>query len=409
MTSLNAPILFNSSEGSDTQSSGSSAGANVYGTGASTTASSAVVTGIDTTGVQQGDLLWVQSSSGRQFSVIFSVDSSSQVTCDDTFANTESSRTWAIGGKRASIAGSIQTADNWTADFKDGFIIQFESGYTEAFPSSLRARTGGAFTIRAEPNASVRPKLTAGGTFVFGQGSGYLVKGIEFTKSSSGGNVASSGSGGDLIFSKCKFGDSSNLGSRAYSTDRKMIFDRCEFTASNEGIYTTADLIIRGCVFNGGSKGVSFNYPSNQHSIHNCLFNGCDIGVHGNTWGGDLFFPKIIEANIFNCVDAGIQIPANNSFRQRGMLCTSNIFINSTYGVEFVASTLPTTSSYNLFESNAFYNIGTSNYLNDDGNIYNDITLTADPFVDAANGDFNLNATNGGGGTLRSTNYTLGG
>ena len=39
----------------------------------------------------------------------------------------------------------------------------------------------------------------------------------------------------------------------------------------------------------------------------------------------------------------------------------------------------------------------------------NNNELIIDPFVDAVNGDFNLNATNDGGGTLRSTNYTLGG
>jgi uncharacterized protein YgiM (DUF1202 family) len=91
MTAIGQPIYFNSTSGSDTTASGSSAGANVYGSGASTTSASSVVTGITTTGVQAGDLLWVQSSSGRQFSVIASVDSGTQVTCDDTFANTESS------------------------------------------------------------------------------------------------------------------------------------------------------------------------------------------------------------------------------------------------------------------------------------------------------------------------------
>ena len=53
--------------------------------------------------------------------------------------------------------------------------------------------------------------------------------------------------------------------------------------------------------------------------------------------------------------------------------------------------------------------MGTSNYRNDDGGTYDDITLTADPFIDAANGDFNLNATAGGGAVLRSTKYTVGG
>ena len=87
MTALGGPIVLNNSTGSDTTASGLGS-SNVYGSGASTTASSAVVTGISTTGVSSGDLLFVQSSSGRKFSVIASVDSSTQVTCDDVFANT---------------------------------------------------------------------------------------------------------------------------------------------------------------------------------------------------------------------------------------------------------------------------------------------------------------------------------
>jgi len=101
MTTPNGAIVFNASTGSDSAASGLGPATAVTGSGASTTAASAVVTGINTTGVTSGDLLWVQSSSGRQFSIIASVDSGTQVTCDDTFANTEGSRTWAIGGKRS--------------------------------------------------------------------------------------------------------------------------------------------------------------------------------------------------------------------------------------------------------------------------------------------------------------------
>ena len=409
MTAPNGAILFNSTtgNGSDITASGLGA-ANVYGSGASTTGSSAVVTGIDTTGVSSGDLLWVQSSSGRQFSIIFTVDSSTQVTCDDVFANTESGRTWAIGGKRASISGSVASLDDWTADFKDDWTIQFESGYTETFTSRLRARTGGFFRIQSDPNAAIKPKLTTSSDFIFGAGSGFLVKGIEFLKSSSGGTLCGHGSGGAIVFSECKFGDSSNLPSLAFGVYANSIFDKCEFNASGEGIYSqVSDLVSSGCVFNGGSKGMEFAYPSTGYFITNCIFDGCTVGIYSGTSGGTQYYPKLIEGNIFKCVDAGIQIPANNSYRQRGMLCKSNIFLGSNYGIEFAASTIPTTSLYSLYDSNAFYNIGTSNYLNDDGNTFNDINLTADPFVDAANGNFQIDSNPGGGALLRANNYAL--
>ena len=99
MTTPNGAIVFNATYGSDTQASGLGPATALYGSGA-TTDGTAVVTGITTTGVTAGDLLWVQTSSGRQFSIIASVDSGAQVTCDDTLS-AGLSQTWAIGGKRA--------------------------------------------------------------------------------------------------------------------------------------------------------------------------------------------------------------------------------------------------------------------------------------------------------------------
>lgn len=103
MTVPNGPILFNSATGSDSTASGLGPSIALSGSGASTTASSGVVTGISTSGVSAGDLLWLESLSGRQFSIIASVDSGTQVTCDDVFDNTENGVIWAIGGKRASF------------------------------------------------------------------------------------------------------------------------------------------------------------------------------------------------------------------------------------------------------------------------------------------------------------------
>lgn len=79
MTTPNGPIVFNNTDGSDTAASGLGPAVALTGNGASTAGSSSVATGISTTGVSSGDLLFVQSSSGRKFSVIASVDSSTQV------------------------------------------------------------------------------------------------------------------------------------------------------------------------------------------------------------------------------------------------------------------------------------------------------------------------------------------
>lgn len=103
-------ILIDNSSGSDTAASGAGPATALHGTGAATTASGSTVdlsadspnlSGVATDG---SALLWVQSSSGRQASPITAVNNTTKVvTVSDTYANTESGKTWAIGGKRATL------------------------------------------------------------------------------------------------------------------------------------------------------------------------------------------------------------------------------------------------------------------------------------------------------------------
>lgn len=55
---------------------------------------------------------------------------------------------------------------------------------------------------------------------------------------------------------------------------------------------------------------------------------------------------------------------------------------------------------------NAYYS-NTSGEVSGVNNGEHDITLTANPFVDAANGDFNLNRVTGGGLALRQAPVVL--
>lgn len=411
MTAANGPILFNSSTGSDSAASGLGPSVAVVGSSAELDGTSTVdvsYDGVSLSSISAGDLLFCDTTSGRKFSVIASVDTINETITTDDAWSVESGVSWAVGGKRASITGSVVSLDDWTADVKEGYIIQFESGYTESFTSRLRARTGGFYTVRGEPDAAIRPKLTTSYDFVIGPGQGMQFLNMEFAKSAAGGTLLSHGSGGTSVWKNCKFGDSTNLPAIAFKTDARSVIEGCEFTGS-EGVYSNAtEIVLSGCLFKSCGKGISFVYSSMSHTVVNCIFHQCDVGISEGTTGGNALPAKLIEGNVFNCVDAGIQVPANSSWRQRGILCKNNLFANSTYGIEFVGNTLPNTSLHSVYLGNAFYNMGTSNYRNDDGGIYGDITLTADPFIDAANGDFNLNGTAGGGAVLRSTKYTVG-
>jgi hypothetical protein len=77
---------------------------------------------------------------------------------------------------------------------------------------------------------------------------------------------------------------------------------------------------------------------------------------------------------------------------------------NGGYGL-----TVNVTFPSHITRSNAFYNNASGPYNDSRIASSSDVILTADPFVDAANGDFNINNAAGGGAVLRSTKYTLGG
>lgn len=156
-------VAFNSSTGSDVNRSGYAASAAVGGTGAATVSGTAVVTVLadnpDLSAVAAGDLMWVDSSSGRQFSIIVSDDNGvgvKTVTCADNFANTEGSRNWGIGGKRATL-NNANSRKLFTADWKAGWIVETEDDQTITTSAIALFTAGdvvsGYITIRGKSGA----------------------------------------------------------------------------------------------------------------------------------------------------------------------------------------------------------------------------------------------------------------
>jgi len=422
MTAPNGAIKFNNSTGSDTQSSGLGPAVAVYGSGASTTGASAVVTGISTAGVSAGDLLWVQSSSGRQFSIIATVDSSTQVTCDDVFANTESGRTWAIGGKRATFSNA-DSRQLFSSDIPFGSTVEIEytgTHYSTGGLLTLRAAGTGALdqVVTFRGTGSQRPRIQgSAGNSESIRASGNKFENLEFE------NLATTGQpflGGSWLYVyNCKFIDSGSAtngtGSFLYcSSSYNSIVANCEFVGksgslSNAAIrqyyvygwYGTWNIV--DCKFSNfidtfnGEEGMGI-------SVKNCVFTDCQNGINhksttdrgGNSVTGCVFHNLSGDAVKY---DSGHAVKASS---------VSNTIFSNIGGNAISASSVWGQADSAYFNHNAFYNITGSNYSNLNAGS-NDITLTADPFVDAANGDFNLNNAAGGGAVLRSTSYTLGG
>ena len=414
MTTPNGAILFNNSTGNDITASGLGA-ANVYGSGASTTGSSAVVTGIDTTGVSSGDLLWVQSSSGRQFSIIATVDSSTQVTCDDTFANTESGRTWAIGGKRA----TFDNADSRQC-FTDSAGWTFETETDQSLTSAIvcpnlngthefKGSSGGIKTITQTADD---PNFEGG----INNASIMLFRNLKLQNS----NASKTTANGLAMRRKyhcfdCVFGDPVNqllrasyrLGDYPNGSVNNCIIQHC--TATNpygrEGgwaVNPSGGFVFNNCIFRNNAEAGLVTY---QYSVTctGCIF-------HDNVEDGWVrSIGATREGVVSKCIFANNGGDGMSAFNSSDFgdlsIVHDNIYVgNGGYGLD-VNGTFP---SY-ITRSNAFYNNASGSYSDSRIASDTDITLTADPFVDAANGDFNINNAAGGGAVLRSTKYTLGG
>ena len=416
MTTPNGPVLFNSSTGSDTAASGLGPATALSGAGASTTAASGVVTGIVTTGVTSGDLLWVGSTSGRRFSVIASVDSGTQVTCDDVFVNTESSRNWAIGGKRKSIAGSAYNFDDAVIDFNGVEFIQFEDGYTENTTSRMRFRSPSNYafrlTLRTEPNATVNARFTSNYTadpFVFGSSQTNAYERLEFEQTNASGSLGSSG-GGAGTFRYCKFGVGATKPTIAYKASRPETFIGCEFySAGSYCVSQTNQASFIECLFSGGTTGIDVTGTgATGFLVKGCIFEGHVDGILINSGGGQLHQWKFFVDNIFNCTNSGLNIASASSLRAVTVHFLGNIIANSTYGIVYATGMTSYPPTLGVYRNNAFCNIGISNYLNSYGGQVGDVSAASDPFVDSANGDYNLNDTASGGAILRSNNHLIG-
>ena len=399
MTAPNGAIVFNNSTGSDTTASGMGS-ANVYGAGASITSASAVVTGINTTGVAAGDLLWVQSSTGRQFSIIASVDSSTQVTCDDNFDVTESSRTWAIGGKRATLANAEQLFNTTYNTMSEKEVVLETDQTLSEF--SLNA-PGGRNVIRSDVEGTKR-KITFSGQYPV-RGSWWIFYDIEFESTYGSGSAVFYSSGSTTIWNtyvecyRCDFVSSTNQFDQLYQNGRSgaLIFYKCRFhnfSVSYILNYTTG--IFLKCHFKDNTSTYLLHTTGGYTGdVKECIFeNNSSLFRFRNGYSG-AFDSNILYGNagtMFGRVVGGYDRISN---------C---IFVNNTSG--FTGWDDGAGNQFRSF-NNAFYN--NTDIDASSGFALDNVDLTADPFVDAANGDFNLNATNGGGGTLRSTNYTLGG
>lgn len=422
-------ILVNSATGSDTAASGAGPGTALTGTAASFAASVVTLDGTpDLSGVAAdgSHVLYMVTSTGVRFFKITAVDNGADtVTVTPAPAGTATGRTWAIGGKRASIgsASSILLVDNGGAagDAMPGWIIEMESGHTETVGSALFGRrpgdtTSGPITLRGTSGAATRPILSfsADDTGIRVDVR-WLLEGFEIKSTGTKTNR-------HAIF----LYDDTN----ATSHVKNVKITDFNGTAGNKWQYGVS-ATVGGWMLSNSEIANTTSHCAYDPSVGDPYSGNTLLYNYLHDCGGAGYLSAqaragaIIVGNIFDANGAdGVQITRTTAYRDgNGVLIAYNVFYGNT-GDGFEDTTSGTGDGShgmkfinNIFANNGGYGINTAlsleqiqgdivvlwnnNFYSNTSGKYDPSTLatggisrdesTADPtFTDAANGDFRI-------------------
>lgn len=411
-------VVYDATNGSDTAASGAGPSTAVTGSNADGTGGGTTITlngTFDFTGVANdggSDCIWCETTSGERH--LFSISSftggvstcTAIVTVDTIGATTFSGKNWAVGGKRKTLENDSSQKDweDWTSFWQ----VEFEEGtYTvSATISPTLSTVFSCLKLRKTSAASSKPIITSGtGTFaLFTLNSAGKIDfdGLEFRT-----NGASSGGYACLYFNT------------NYVTAHVR---NCIFRSSGYGIYSTpnrAPIVVYQCRFLEGSGGVrsafinqfamdilhcwfqdltdyAVLYYGNQGAstkVDSCVVWNCTRGIYITVAGGQAY------GSITNCTIVGTTndaiLVAGDVYYSSNYFVRNNLLVDSGgYGLNVNSKDI---DPIHPIGPNAFYN-NTSGSLSSNVSAHaDDVTLTADPFVDSSGGDFTLNSTAGGG------------
>ena len=171
---------------------------------------------------------------------------------------------------------------------------------------------------------------------------------------------------------------------------------RCEVDHNNNGIWSNAVGGVMDCwVHDNTSDGVAVF--TTGRVTGNVIANN---GGHGLIYNyGGLILNNILYGNGGD----GIRATQSYSFNIGAGVCENNILVNNGgYGIN--QPTAQTHADYPWIDYNAFYN-NTSGARQNVNASPHDVTLTGDPFTNAAGNDFSLNNTAGAGAACRGSGF----
>lgn len=364
-------ILFNDASGSDTAASGAGPGTALFGTGASLNASTTVTLSADTpdlSGVATDGsaCLWVDTSSGRQFSRITAVDNTADtVTVATTYSVTESGRNWGIGGKRKTI-DNANSRKLLTADIQAGWAVTFEDDTSATISSVITTTldgntTDGYITIQGSAEGRVMNQTANASHFNINTVTGYwLFKNLKFTNSNGTRTSACFvGFAPVAVWETCIFGDATNKLYRGIvmTNVARMRFTDCEFTTMTDQALRCLNgerIIMEGCY-------VHDNTGAGIVLAGNITMSDCIVETNGSygLWmtSNDIAYLCNIQKCVFHA-NTSHGIYSDDYYRGSLTIKSNNITANGGYGISMVAAQ---TGNQSGIDYNNFGTGGTAN------------------------------------------------
>lgn len=334
-------------------------------------------------------------------------------------------RSWAVGGVRASLAGSARLPENNSAagDLMPGWALEFEGGYAETLGASVtfrRAGTpgGGRIIIRGQPGCTTLPLLTfTNNGIAFQILVGYMTFADFELRNTSASKTAALGincASGQMVVQRVRISHATHYFGRGITVGSASCVENCDIghcsghASGPYGIVVNANSeavrILGNCIHHVAGHAIYTSATSGSRAyaafVGN-LIHACQHGIQHAHTGTLTTGGTIIMGNtIHGCtVGAGIRIDSTSA-QQAGfaniLIANNNLTSNATYGIEFTSATPPSLTALRAFLFEVWNNNFHGNALGPINPAYTDLLrdcVSVDPqYVDPSNGDFRVGA-----------------
>jgi hypothetical protein len=291
-------------------------------------------------------VLWLLTSTGLQyFAITAKDDTADTVTVTPNPAGTTTGRTWAIGGKRATI-DSTTSRNLFTTAIASGWTVSLESNFSVSSAIALRATVGdfaiGPVRVRGDSASTHRVITQTANAGIFTGGTGmWIFSNLKFANSNATKTSAIALTPtGQHVAINCIFGDGTNtlLDGVLASGNPSLLLIDCQFVScTSHGIswLGTGPLHARANLINGnGGAGIT-STGTGRHALRTNI-------IHGNTGDGfnrsgaasasstgTILIGNVIHANGGD----GVDISAAGSTSFWAQIWNNQITGNGAYGI----------------------------------------------------------------------------